>query len=95
MFTLYIGNLRTPHIIEDRGCRTQAQFEAVRDIRGDFDFVCNNPFRVDYEGEEYNCTFTLLFYRHGSDELRAAKITPTGRVKYLDAQKQEYVNELV
>ena len=94
MFTLYVGKARTPHQVTDRGCRTQEQFEAVKSIVGDVDFACSNPFKTDYEGEEYNCTFAFLFYRKGSDDLRLAKITPKGRIKYLDAQKQEYVNEL-
>ena len=90
MFTLYVGKNRKPHQIKDRGCRTQAQFEAVQSFAGDIDFACNNPFEVEYEGEEYNRTFAFLFYRHGSDELRMAKITPTGRVKFLDADKEVY-----
>lgn len=94
MFTLYRSNARTPVIIKDRGCRTQAQFEAVQSIIGDVDFSCGNPFEADVEGDEYNCTFAFLFYRKGSDQLRLAKITPTGRIKYLDATTQKYVNEL-
>jgi len=92
MFTLYVGKAYTPHKITDRGCRTQAQYEAVQSIIDDIDFACNNPFRKDYDDEEYNCTFTFLFYRHGSNDLRLAKITPTGRIKYLDVAKQKYVN---
>ena len=95
MFTLHIGKNREPIQIEDRGCRTQAQFEAVQSISGDIDFACTNPFRVDFDGEEYDCTFAFPFYRHGSNDLRLAKITPSGRIKYLDAAKQEYTNEMI
>jgi hypothetical protein len=53
------------------------------------DFVCGNPFEADYEGQEFNCTFRLPHYFEG--KLRLAKITPTGRVSFLDMEKQEYV----
>ena len=95
MFTLFVGNTHKSHLVKDRGCRTQPQFEAVQSIIGDVDFACNNPFQKDHADEEYDCTFAFLFYRQGCDQLRLAKITPTGRIKYLDAAKQEYVNELI
>ena len=93
MFTLYRGNQRVPFVIKDRGCRTQEQFEAVAALMPKIDFICGNPFEGNYEGQEFpNATFRLPHYYNG--ELRLAKITPTGRVSFLDREKMEYVNEL-
>ena len=94
MFILPVGKSRTPVTIKDRGCRTQAQFEAVQTFLSEVDFSCGNPFEQITPDEQYNCTFRFIFYRHGVDQVRLAKITPTGRVTFLDATKQEYVNEL-
>ena len=80
MFTLPVGNRYIPHIIKDRGCRTQAQFEAVKKLVPEIDFSCNNPFKADSLGEEYICTFAFIYYSGG--ELHLANITPTGRIKH-------------
>ncbi len=94
MFTLYRGNTRTPIVIKDRGCRTQAQFEAVAKLMPKIDFICGNPFEVEYEGQEFpNATFRLPHYYEG--KLRMAKITPTGCISFLDLEKAEYVKNIV
>lgn len=90
MFTLYRGNQRTPFVIKDRGCRTQEQFEAVAALMPKIDFICGNPFEGDFEDQQFNCTFRLPHYNKG--KLRLAKITPTGRVSFLDEAKMEYVS---
>ena len=91
MFTLYRGNQRIPFIIKDRGPRTQEQFEAVAALMPKIDFICGNPFEVDYEGQEFpNATFCLPHYY--KVKLRMAKITPKGRVSFLDESKMEYVS---
>ncbi len=80
MSILYVSNQYVPHQFTDRGCRTQEQFEAVTRMLDEVDFACGNPFAVEYEGEEYNCTFNFLYYGHDS-ELHMVKVTPKGRIR--------------
>lgn len=79
MLTMYRSNLRTPIVIKDRGCRTQAQFEAVKSLLPGVDFVCSNPFEGEYVDSEYTCSFAFTYY--GTDgKLHVINITPTGRI---------------
>jgi len=79
MFTLYRSNLRTPIVIKDRGCRTQAQFDAVQSLLPEVDFVCGNVFEGETPGDEYNCSFAFVYYDLAGI-LTLKNITPTGRI---------------
>ena len=79
MFMLYRGNTRIPVHIGNRGCRTQAQLEAVESLLPEVDFVCGNPFEGEFADSEYNCSFAFLF-RGIDGKLHLANITPTGRI---------------
>ena len=95
MFTLFVGRNHTPHVVSDRGCRTQAQFEAVEKLLPKIDFACNNPFEAEFPGQKFYSTFRFLFYRKDINEVRLAKITPTGRVSFLNAAEKTYVKNMV
>lgn len=80
---LKIGNHKSAAyaILKDRGCRTQAQFEAVLTIicNEDFLYACSNPFHKSYPGEEYKYSFMFRYFTKDG-YFRSVNITPGGKL---------------
>ena len=79
MFMLYIGKTRIPFHVGNRGCRTQAQLEAVQSLLPQVDYVCGNVFEGEHPDSEYTCSFAFLYYDL-KGVLTLKNITPTGRI---------------
>jgi len=71
--------------INNRGCRTQQQYDAFKRLMADHRimFLCNNPFNQEFPGQQFKCTFSLTCYDF-NDQIHGYIITPTGIIR--DAQ---------
>ena len=66
----------------EQGCRTQAQFDAVHKWFSEhaYEHIMGNPFTVDFPGETYDCTFTVMYQVPDQDKLDLIRVSPTGRI---------------
>lgn len=76
--------------VEDKGCRTQAQFEAFISFfsQNEHSFLCHNPFKISHTGESYNCTFAVFYYK--GSELLTIRITPKGKVRVVNLTEENH-----
>ncbi len=79
-----VGNhLTDEHVyLNDKGCRTQQQLEAVQSIINQSDFLHTdiNCFRKDKPTESYKNTLPFRYFTKDG-YFRAIRITPTGILK--------------
>lgn len=89
-------NSHASAILMDKGCRTQAQFEAVLGLvnADNFLFAEANPFRQDRPGESYKCTFRFGYVTTDGC-YRSVNVTPAGKLKNEYCSEPIYTDDIV